>query len=420
MSLHEGKTVERSGTKVGKNRSRQPQKLKSMRPIELRWICDDKIVRAVCGGGVRKLNVKCDMNAIALMENGKDLFFKDGKSSMGGVEEFIFCLKDFQRNIVEDHITIGDMYDTTKLQMLRFYLESKRIEKKLPDLPTRKRKAACATAVSESCSSSPPPTAIKLQHPSIHTSSSQPQSSSSSSSLEECSDKARLTSDAVLTSSQHQAMSSNSSSRMFNLPTHVLHSDQSMCSGQNVNVTECKKALKLKFFRETESSYSEVTTRLNCYSIEECMTLLTGDSDWRDSEMGGHDQADDCNPLRYGYKLAELECEGHTVLQTKWTENGMIVTFPSSTMFTHCESMIMYGPEQVFGFDGKYFILGAVCVLHGQTCVEYAWSRNGTVFERGQDLALIVVSPPGEYRVSINTQAVGGEKLEFNRNLLLS
>ncbi|XP_034048418.1 uncharacterized protein LOC117529683 [Thalassophryne amazonica] len=58
----------------------------------------------------------------------KGLFFPNGNSTKGPVEDFTFTICDFKRNQIPMEDTVGNIYEQTKLRLLRFYLCSKEAE----------------------------------------------------------------------------------------------------------------------------------------------------------------------------------------------------------------------------------------------------------------------------------------------------
>ncbi|KAE8575851.1 hypothetical protein XENTR_v10003965 [Xenopus tropicalis] len=117
---------EREKFSIGKN------KRKHTRSIEIGWIHIEesiiKQVRAKQGGGTRKVVMGKDARKLEIMEEGKRLFFPNGKSSKGQESLFKFDVCDFQQNSLSTDVTIGCMYDTIKLPVLRFYLTTEKIK----------------------------------------------------------------------------------------------------------------------------------------------------------------------------------------------------------------------------------------------------------------------------------------------------
>lgn len=102
---------------------------KVSRRIELGWLHYSKgdfhQVRARHGGGTRHLTVEKTVKMEHLLETGKDLFFPNGQSSKGPVENFNFDVRDFSHSSVSLESTVSQLYNKTKLKMLRIYICSK-------------------------------------------------------------------------------------------------------------------------------------------------------------------------------------------------------------------------------------------------------------------------------------------------------
>ena len=97
-----------------------------MRPIEIGWIHKNAsgsvhLVRQKKGGGIRPVIVKKDARKEDLIEEGKKLFFPNGESSKGKIDNFKFDLLDIQDKSFPNDKNVGDMYEETKLPLLRFY-----------------------------------------------------------------------------------------------------------------------------------------------------------------------------------------------------------------------------------------------------------------------------------------------------------
>ncbi|XP_056283226.1 uncharacterized protein LOC130201972 [Pseudoliparis swirei] len=129
-----------SSTSEGE-RSHPSQKrnaLKTMRKIEIGWMHYDdekevfKQVRARRGGGTRKVDVSKDAQKRDLIQEAIGLFFPDNINSLGSLTDFELDLKDYQEVMVDNVITVGQLYIDTKLPLLRFYLTT---QKKIMDSP---------------------------------------------------------------------------------------------------------------------------------------------------------------------------------------------------------------------------------------------------------------------------------------------
>ncbi|KAF5903560.1 uncharacterized protein DAT39_006712 [Clarias magur] len=102
---------------------------KTARKIEIGWLhfCSNgyQQVRTRNGGGTKRITVAKTVTVEQILEMGKDFFFPDGLSTKGPAEHFIFHVCDFKRNKISMGDTVGQLYEQTKLKMLRFYICTK-------------------------------------------------------------------------------------------------------------------------------------------------------------------------------------------------------------------------------------------------------------------------------------------------------
>ncbi|XP_060767144.1 uncharacterized protein LOC132874766 [Neoarius graeffei] len=82
-------------------------------------------IRTRNGGVTRHLSVQKSITMGELLQTGKDLFFPNGRSSKGLMEDFDIDIHDYSHVIVSPEVTVGQLYDQTKLRMLRVYVSSK-------------------------------------------------------------------------------------------------------------------------------------------------------------------------------------------------------------------------------------------------------------------------------------------------------
>ncbi|KAJ0012742.1 hypothetical protein NQD34_017076, partial [Periophthalmus magnuspinnatus] len=96
------------------------------RIIEIGWIhTENKItkqVRAKQGGGTRKVTISTQAGFNDILEQGKSLFFPQGKSNKGAETDFDFEVWDFKQNPLPHEMSVEYIYNTVKLPILRFYL----------------------------------------------------------------------------------------------------------------------------------------------------------------------------------------------------------------------------------------------------------------------------------------------------------
>ncbi|KAL7403327.1 hypothetical protein ABVT39_027824 [Epinephelus coioides] len=95
---------------------------KMTRKIELGWIHDNKQVRKRSGGGTRVLDINKKATKSEILSHAKKLFFPNEMSMKGKWEEFSHDIVDFQEACVDEDVSVGDLYKTHKLGLLRFYL----------------------------------------------------------------------------------------------------------------------------------------------------------------------------------------------------------------------------------------------------------------------------------------------------------
>lgn len=113
----------------GLSRKRNKNAEKQVRKIEIGWLHYSKPhytqVRTRHGGGTRYPTVDKGTTVKQLLDTGKQLFFPDGLSTKGPQENFDFEMRDFKRNSIPLEETVGKLYESTKLKILRFYICSK-------------------------------------------------------------------------------------------------------------------------------------------------------------------------------------------------------------------------------------------------------------------------------------------------------
>ncbi|XP_033831305.1 uncharacterized protein LOC129456644 [Periophthalmus magnuspinnatus] len=117
---------------VQKEHGKTSIRRKSDRKVELGWLNfrkkDNTYVhmRTKNGGGTRKESVPKKSTNINLIEKALELFFPGGENVHGKSCDFEVDLTDFQETPLPEHITVEEMYEMTKLPVLRFYLKTKK------------------------------------------------------------------------------------------------------------------------------------------------------------------------------------------------------------------------------------------------------------------------------------------------------
>lgn len=97
------------------------------RKIELGWMnyqdSSYKQVRRPKGGGTREIVVKKGDTVLNVLNIGKELFFPNGKSVKGNIDDFNFmlCVTGSEEPLKENQ-TVGGLYEATHYQLLRLYV----------------------------------------------------------------------------------------------------------------------------------------------------------------------------------------------------------------------------------------------------------------------------------------------------------
>lgn len=111
-------------------RASQTKKQKPTQNVEIGWIHNDgnviKQVRAKQGGGTRKIKMATEAGLKEILLEGKNFFFL--MEYLQGPEcDFEFQVWDFKQNLLTADTcqSIGSMYETARLTMLRFYIATK-------------------------------------------------------------------------------------------------------------------------------------------------------------------------------------------------------------------------------------------------------------------------------------------------------
>ncbi|CAL8311562.1 unnamed protein product [Lota lota] len=120
----EGRTSTKSDTAVGRPVGNR-HAVKDTGRVEMGWLHFQKgeyhQVRTKGGGGTRHLSVQKTVTVGELLDIGKDLFFPDGHSAKGPIGKFDFDIRDFSQKSVPHDCTVDQLYERTKLRMLRIY-----------------------------------------------------------------------------------------------------------------------------------------------------------------------------------------------------------------------------------------------------------------------------------------------------------
>lgn len=76
-------------------------------------------------GGTRKLQINPEARYDDILKEGKALFFPNGNSTKGEEADFEFDVWDFKQNPLPKDVSVGMIYNTVKLPILRFYVATR-------------------------------------------------------------------------------------------------------------------------------------------------------------------------------------------------------------------------------------------------------------------------------------------------------
>ena len=83
-------------------------------------------IRQQRGGGIRHLKGKKDVSMLDIQKTALDLFFPNGISSMGNVDNFDIRIADNMDDITDLSTTLNAQYELRKYKLMRLYLCTKR------------------------------------------------------------------------------------------------------------------------------------------------------------------------------------------------------------------------------------------------------------------------------------------------------
>ncbi|XP_041924294.1 uncharacterized protein LOC121688641 [Alosa sapidissima] len=145
---------------------------KNTRKIEVGWMNYHngvlKQVRRPTGGGTREVIVRKDETMKNILEDGKRMFFPNGKSTKGQVDDFEFTLCVMGSEVpLEDTLSIASLYDLTRHKILRLYVctKKKNSETNFNDTPRQDSSLVENTCITLQSSSSFPDCQISLHSP---------------------------------------------------------------------------------------------------------------------------------------------------------------------------------------------------------------------------------------------------------------
>lgn len=102
--------------------------IQNNRKIKVGWKLNGKMIREIRGGGCRIISVNKTLTKNELLEEAVNLFFPNGVSKFGPITNFTYDLLDYQENTIDGKLTVGHIYNSSKLTTLRFYLATNSLD----------------------------------------------------------------------------------------------------------------------------------------------------------------------------------------------------------------------------------------------------------------------------------------------------
>ena len=105
------RSEEQASTSLGSNVRKKTRK------IEIGWVHEQKQVRKRKGGGIRSLDVDRSLSKNDILGIAKYLFFLNGMSQVGQIQDFKVDHLDFKEIPFPDDITVNECYELFRTGM---------------------------------------------------------------------------------------------------------------------------------------------------------------------------------------------------------------------------------------------------------------------------------------------------------------
>lgn len=174
------------------------------------------------------------------------------------------------------------------------------------------------------------------------------------------------------------------------------HLETSQCQ-KNVHdavlyVDDSRRKLTAEFRRVLTSEYSKELSAVfvsgwsNCYACRSPEFLDRTEEEY--------------HPCDDSFAITNLTVDEQVYIETliKPDSDAFIQSYVSPAAPQNLDQpAILFGPDQVHGYEGNELFLGVVTNFHNEIGVMYEWSHDDTTVLRGAFHALIKVSNPGTY-----------------------
>ena len=167
-----------------------------------------------------------------------------------------------------------------------------------------------------------------------------------------------------------------------------------------VDVSQSKNQINIQYEGLTESSYSEVTLRCLSNSLQQCYW----DKALFDPLIQEEGFENFC-PLERGFTVTSIRKGDNCYIERVFTscesseESCSQFFFPCQD--NKLDDLIVHHPTEIWGYDDNRLILGVVTKFFDNPDVLYIWYKNGNILKEGSNLCCIHINEDGVYNVQV-------------------
>ena len=343
------------------------------RKVEFAWYVYDpetedyRWVPTKQGGGARqKTGLAATSSLEMMLQVALELYFPVGNSSRhGNIKDFEHELRDYQFQKIESKKTLGDWYEQTGFNFLRFNLYS---TSKMENLPHVDHSASNDSVIQ--------PTDVE--------------SLISDSSVEPI----------RLNLLEDETKEVDIQQEMYPYPLERGKTDKvgqvEMLTVVHFQDMDDAVPMDITYMKFKESSYSEVIMRCLYYSKKMCYETTLID----DPEI----QPDTFNPLEHGYEIHSIEKNGKVFMKFNQSSpknlEGIIrpmYTFPRAR---NRQDVILHHPDEIWGITDSGIELGIITQQNPRD-INFIWTKGNEIIKSGMGVSVITVEEAGEYQCII-------------------
>ena len=170
-----------------------------------------------------------------------------------------------------------------------------------------------------------------------------------------------------------------------------------------VDVSPSKNQINIQYEGLTESSYSEVTLRCLSNSLQQYY--------WDKALFDPLIQEDGLEnfcPLERGFTVTAIRKGDNCYIERVFTpcksseESCSQFFFPCQD--NKLDDIIAHHPTEIWGYDDNRLILGVVTKFFDNPDVQYIWYNNGNIVKEGSNLCCIHINEDGIYKVQVKVE----------------